>query len=197
MKACRDPLQEALLLLLSTRSSVITRSWSWKVLWGPQCPPLASRRRLCGCPWPEGIPVSGRAGFLSPCSCWHKTLLDSLELCCVMLFYGMAGPDRKESQPLVGWGSFVPVPASTRPSGILWSWCWVPLTCDPEVLCVLEVLWSGESSGALGALRWVHTEDHRYFLLSFLYFPSFSNRTKRYPIEMGIPPDFLLEIINT
>ena len=30
---------------------------------------------------------------------------------------GGAGPDWKESQPLVGQGSFVPVPAGTRPSG--------------------------------------------------------------------------------
>ena len=32
-----------------------------------------------------------------------------------------AGPDLNGSQPLVGWGSFVPVPAGTRPSMILWS----------------------------------------------------------------------------
>ena len=34
---------------------------------------------------------------------------------------GGAGPDLNGSQPLVGWGSFVPVPAGTRPSMILWS----------------------------------------------------------------------------
>ena len=34
---------------------------------------------------------------------------------------GGAGPDLNGSQPLVGWGSFVPVPAGTRPSAILWS----------------------------------------------------------------------------
>jgi hypothetical protein len=74
---------------------------------------------------------------------------------------GGAGLDRNKSQPLVGWGSFVPVPAGTRPSGILWSWCCVPLTCDPEVLDVLGVLWCGESSGDLGAHRWVHLEDEQ------------------------------------
>ena len=34
---------------------------------------------------------------------------------------GGSGPDLNGSQPLVGWGSFVPVPAGTRPSTILWS----------------------------------------------------------------------------
>ena len=34
---------------------------------------------------------------------------------------GRAGPDLNGSQPLVGLGSFVPVPAGTRPSSILWS----------------------------------------------------------------------------
>jgi hypothetical protein len=34
---------------------------------------------------------------------------------------GRAGPDLNGSQPLVGWGSFVPVPAGTRPSMIVWS----------------------------------------------------------------------------
>jgi hypothetical protein len=34
---------------------------------------------------------------------------------------GWAGPDQKGSQPLVRWGSFVPVPTGTRPSGILWN----------------------------------------------------------------------------
>jgi hypothetical protein len=47
---------------------------------------------------------------------------------------GGAGPAWKESQPLVGQCSFVPVPAGTRPSMILWSWCYVPLTGDPEVI---------------------------------------------------------------
>ena len=32
---------------------------------------------------------------------------------------GGAGPDLNGSQPLVRWGSFVPVPAGTRPSVIL------------------------------------------------------------------------------
>ena len=53
-----------------------------------------------------------------------------------------------ESQPLVGWSSFVPIPAGTRPYGILWNWCYVPLeTSDPKVLGVLGDLWHGESSG--------------------------------------------------
>ena len=34
---------------------------------------------------------------------------------------GRAGPDLNGSQPLVEWGSSVPVPAGTRPSTILWS----------------------------------------------------------------------------
>ena len=34
---------------------------------------------------------------------------------------GRAGPDLNGSQPLVGQGSFVPVPAGTTPSVILWS----------------------------------------------------------------------------
>ena len=34
---------------------------------------------------------------------------------------GGAGPDLNGSQPLVGQNSFVPVPAVTRPSEILWS----------------------------------------------------------------------------
>ena len=34
---------------------------------------------------------------------------------------GGAGPDLNGSQPLVGRGSFVPVPAGTRLSAILWS----------------------------------------------------------------------------
>jgi hypothetical protein len=33
-----------------------------------------------GGPWPEGIAASGHAGLLHPCSCWRKTLLDSLDL---------------------------------------------------------------------------------------------------------------------
>ena len=35
------------------------------------------------------------------------------------------------------------------------------LSGDKEVLDVLGVLWRGESSGALDALGWVHTEDGR------------------------------------
>ena len=34
---------------------------------------------------------------------------------------GRAGPNLNGFQPLVGWGSFVPAPAGTRPSAILWS----------------------------------------------------------------------------
>jgi hypothetical protein len=34
---------------------------------------------------------------------------------------GGAGPDLKGSKPVVGRGSFVPVPSVTRPSVILWS----------------------------------------------------------------------------
>jgi hypothetical protein len=35
------------------------------------------------------------------------------------------------------------------------------LSGDQEVLGVLAVLWHGETSGALDALGWVHTEDGR------------------------------------
>ena len=42
-------------------------------------------------------------------------------LCWVHEEDGQAGPDLNGSQPLVEWGSFVPVPAGTRPSRILWS----------------------------------------------------------------------------
>ena len=45
--------------------------------------------------------------------------LDALSL--VHAEDGGAGPDWKESQPLVGQGSLVPVPAGIRPSLILWS----------------------------------------------------------------------------
>ena len=47
---------------------------------------------------------------------------------------GWAGPDLNGSQPLFRRGSFVPVPAGTRPSMILWNLCCIPLTCDPKVI---------------------------------------------------------------
>ena len=40
-------------------------------------------------------------------------------LCRVHMEDGRAVPDRKESQPLVRWGSFVPVPAGIRASKTL------------------------------------------------------------------------------
>ena len=40
---------------------------------------------------------------------------------CVHAEDGVAGPNWKESQPLVGQVSFVPVPAGTRPFSTLWS----------------------------------------------------------------------------
>ena len=54
---------------------------------------------------------------------------------------GRAAPDLNGSQPLVGWGSSVPVPTGTRPSVILWSWCCILLTHDPKVIprsCIME-----------------------------------------------------------
>jgi hypothetical protein len=53
---------------------------AWKVLWGYWCPWLGSGGRWRGWPRPESILASGRAGFLCPSSCWHKTLCESLEL---------------------------------------------------------------------------------------------------------------------
>ena len=44
-----------------------------------------------------------------------------------------SGLNQNGSQPLVWWGSSVSVPAGTRPSSILWRWCCIPLTRDPEV----------------------------------------------------------------
>ena len=40
---------------------------------------------------------------------------------CVHAKDGVDGPNWKESQPLVGQVSFVPVPAGTRPFSTLWS----------------------------------------------------------------------------
>jgi hypothetical protein len=71
---------------------------------------------------------------------------------------GRAGPDLNGSQPLVGWGSFVPVFASTRPSVILWSWCCVPPNCDPKVLQ------HGEHSGALSSFPRLRRKIFIYFL---------------------------------
>ena len=68
---------------------------------------------------------------------------------------------RSEWIPASGQGgSSAPVPAGTRPSAILWSWCCVPLTCDPDVL------WHREHCGALGGLRWVQKEDGRHITVS-------------------------------
>jgi hypothetical protein len=75
--------------------------------------------------------------------------------------------DQEKSQPLVGWNSFVPVPDGTRPSGILWNRCCVPLTSDPKILGVLGCLWCGESSGKLGTLCRVHTQDGTALTLFF------------------------------
>ena len=52
---------------------------------------------------------------------WHGESSETLDaLCWIHAQDGGAGPDQKESQPLVGWGSFIPVPAGTRPSISLW-----------------------------------------------------------------------------
>ena len=67
---------------------------------------------------------------------------------------GRAGPKLNGSQPLVGLGSFVPVPADIRASQILCIQCCVPLTCDPKVIpksCDVES--SLESSAASAGLR--------------------------------------------
>jgi hypothetical protein len=53
---------------------------AWRVFCCSRCPWLGSRRRWWGWPRPQWIPASGWAGLISPCSCWHKTLDDSLEL---------------------------------------------------------------------------------------------------------------------
>jgi hypothetical protein len=86
MKVRRDPVQEALLLLSPTFSPAITRSCVCKGSCGVESPlepstPLAGfKQKMAGLAQLERIPASGQAGFLCPCSCWHKTLLDSLEL---------------------------------------------------------------------------------------------------------------------
>ena len=94
---------------------------------------LGRRGRWWGWPLPERIPASGWVGFLCHCSCWHKTLRDSLELmlhsthpcsrgepdalwcgehsgvlsglCWAQKEDGGGGPDPNRSQPLVGRGS--------------------------------------------------------------------------------------------
>jgi hypothetical protein len=84
---------------------------------------------------------------------------------------GGAVPDWKESQPLVRQGSFVPVPAGIRPSSILWRWCCIPFTHDPEVIprsCGVESL-LGFLAGSAGFRR----KMARLSLpLKFLSFPS-------------------------
>ena len=53
---------------------------------------------------------------------WHGESIGALDaLGWVHAEDGRAGPDLNGSQPLVGHGSSVPVPAVTRPSSILWS----------------------------------------------------------------------------
>jgi hypothetical protein len=65
------------------------------------------------------------------------------------------GSDSNEPQQLVRQVFFVPVPAGTRPSGIFWNRCCIPLTSDPKNLVVLVFAWHGESTGDLGTLCWV------------------------------------------
>ena len=69
---------------------------------------------------------------------------------------GTGWSHQKDSQPLVGWVSFVPVPAGTRPSGLFCSRCCVPLPNDLRILGVLGHLRHGESSGNLGTLHQVY-----------------------------------------
>ena len=59
-------------------------------------------------------------GVLGVLQCGESSgALDALG--CVHAEDGGAVPDLNGSQPLVGRGSSVPVPAGTRPSRILWS----------------------------------------------------------------------------
>ena len=63
-------------------------------------------------------------------------------------------------------GSFVPVPAGTRPSVIPGAGAGAPLTCNPEVLQ------HGEHSGALSGLCWAQKEDGGgllYFFKGVIY----------------------------
>jgi hypothetical protein len=53
---------------------------AWRAPWGPRCPRPDSHRRWQGWSRQEQILASGQAGFLCPCSCWHKTPCDSLKL---------------------------------------------------------------------------------------------------------------------
>jgi hypothetical protein len=89
--------------------------WSWgpgcaRVLCCPTCPRPDSCRRWWGWPQPEWTPASGKAGFLCPCSCWHKTLCDSWCWCFVLL-------TRDPEVLLRSWSSestLEPLVASTR-----------------------------------------------------------------------------------
>jgi hypothetical protein len=90
---------------------------------------------------------------------WHgvsSSSLDSLGL--VHAEDGGRCPDQNGSQPLFRRGSFVPVPAGTRTSVILWSWCCIPLTHDPKVIlrsCGVES--TLEPSEASAGLRRINT----------------------------------------
>jgi hypothetical protein len=64
-----------------------------------------------------------------------------------------------EQTPVTGQVGFLfPISDGTGPSWLFWNWCCVPLTSDPEVLCVLGHLQSRESSGDHRTVHWVWTQ---------------------------------------
>jgi hypothetical protein len=69
---------------------------------------------------PEGIPTSGWTGFLCPCSCWHETLQDSLELMMCSTYQWSQGPGCARGSALwrVFWGPWNLLLGSCRRSNI-------------------------------------------------------------------------------
>ena len=85
-----------------------------------------------------------------------------------------AGADWNKSQLLEGQGSFVIEPDGKRHSGILWKKSCIPITSDPKILGVLGHLLHIKSSGDIGTLCQVLTQDKflgfiSLFCLEILY----------------------------
>ena len=77
-----------------------------------------------------------------------------------------AGADWNKSQLLEGQGSFVTEPDGKRHSGILWKKSCIPITSDPKILGVLGHLLHIKSSGDIGTLCQVLTQDQ---FLGFIF----------------------------
>jgi hypothetical protein len=78
MKAQKDLVQEALLLLIPTCSPAYTGLSDHKIL-GMLGPAEFLPRMVWGWCWLEWTLATGWVGFLCPYSCWHKTLWGFLE----------------------------------------------------------------------------------------------------------------------